>query len=125
MGTFLLLLLVASNVALLWLVVVLLRRTTDGGQSDAISQLASQNARLQQNLTTQLSSATADIAMRLEQTKGDLRQQFTDRLTDGFETVRRGGRADGFGAERTIRRTSAGAGGINIFAFRDNFAAED
>ncbi len=88
MGTFLLLLLVASNVALLWLVVVLLRRTTDVGQSDAISQLASQNASLQQNLTTQLSSATADIAMRLEQTKGDLRQQFTDRLTDGFEAVR-------------------------------------
>jgi DNA recombination protein RmuC len=88
MGTFLLLLLVASNVALLGLVVVLLRRTNDGGQSDAIAQLASQNASLQQNLTTHFSSATADIAMRLEQTKGDLRQQFTDRLTEGFATIR-------------------------------------
>ncbi|MGA2695514.1 MAG: DNA recombination protein RmuC [Terriglobales bacterium] len=88
MGTFLLLLLAASNVVLLGLVVVLLRRTNGGGQADAIAQLASQNASLQQNLTTHLSSATADIAMRLEQTKGDLRQQFTDRLTDGFEAVR-------------------------------------
>lgn len=88
MGTFLLLLLVASNLALLGLVVLLLRRSNGARQSDAISQLANQNANLQQNLTAQMSAATADMAMRLEQTKGDLRQQFTDRLTEGFETVR-------------------------------------
>jgi len=89
MGTPLLLLLVGGNVALLALVVVLLRRTAGvRSQAGALTQLVNQNSSLQQNLTAQLTSATTDMASRLEQTKGDLRQQFSDRLVEGFAGIR-------------------------------------
>ena len=43
---------------------------------------------MQEALTRQFAAATADMASRLEQTKGDLRQQVADRLGDGFSGVR-------------------------------------
>jgi len=43
---------------------------------------------LQKALTEQFSSAAADMASRLERTKGDLRQQASDRLGEGFTQVR-------------------------------------
>ncbi|PYV82066.1 MAG: hypothetical protein DMG93_13215 [Acidobacteria bacterium] len=43
---------------------------------------------LQKALTEQFSSAAADMASRLERTKGDLRQQVSDRLGEGFTQVR-------------------------------------
>src|SRR5438309_1324944 len=45
-------------------------------------------AELQQVLTQQFSAATADMASRLEQTKGDLRQEVSDRLNGGFGEIR-------------------------------------
>ena len=43
---------------------------------------------LQQALGQQFSSATAELASRLEQTKGDLRQAVSDRLNGGFGEIR-------------------------------------
>lgn len=57
-------------------------------QTDALTRLVSQNESLHETLTRQFASATADMAMRLEQTKGDLRQQVSDRLGDGFSGIR-------------------------------------
>jgi DNA recombination protein RmuC len=42
---------------------------------------------MQQALSGQLSAASADMAARLEQTKGDLRQQVSDRLGEGFLAI--------------------------------------
>ena len=79
-------LLLAVNAGLLsWLVVYL---RSGGAQADAIKGLANRSDRLQQALTQQFSAATADLASRLEQTKGDLRQQVSDRLSEGFTGIR-------------------------------------
>ncbi|MFB3813967.1 MAG: DNA recombination protein RmuC [Terriglobales bacterium] len=43
---------------------------------------------LDQALSQKFLSATADMASRLEQTKGDLRQQMSDRIADGFNEIR-------------------------------------
>jgi len=79
------LLLAASLVLLLWL---LLYQRSDHSQAAGIKELVEQSKGLQQALTQQFSTATADMASRLEQTKGDLRQQVADRLGDGFTTIR-------------------------------------
>jgi DNA recombination protein RmuC len=57
-------------------------------QAAGIKSLADRSEGLQQTLTQQFSAATADMATRLEQTKGDLRQQVSDRLADGFTEIR-------------------------------------
>ncbi len=89
MGTFLVLLLVACNALILALVAALLRRTkASAAQTDALVRLESQNEILKQTLTAQFASSTADMATRLEQTKGDLRQQVADRLGSGFDGIR-------------------------------------
>ena len=79
------LLLAVSLVLLLWLVVY---QRSGSPQATALKGLAEQSAGLQQALTQQFSSATADIASRLEQTKGDLRQAVSDRLNGGFGEIR-------------------------------------
>src|SRR5581483_2247086 len=66
--------------------ILLLRRAS--ANSDAASDLASRLASLEQSLSQKLNGATNDIACRLEQTKGDLRQQVTDRLDHGFTNIR-------------------------------------
>src|ERR1700678_4070490 len=43
---------------------------------------------MRQNLSAQFASATADTAMRLEQTKGAIGIQVADRLGDGFSAIR-------------------------------------
>ena len=43
---------------------------------------------LQLTLGQQFSSSVADLASRLEQVKGDLRQQVSDRLSEGFSGIR-------------------------------------
>ncbi len=79
-------LLIALNVVLLfWM---LLHQRSGGGEHNAFKRLASQSENLQQALTGQFAAATADLASRLEQTKGDLRQQVADRLADGFFSLR-------------------------------------
>jgi len=79
------LLLAVNVVLLLWLV---LYQRSGGSQSAGIKGLVDRSQALQQTLTQQFSAATADMATRLEQTKGDLRQQVSDRLADGFTEIR-------------------------------------
>jgi len=79
-------LVLAFNVILLfWL----LRNQRPGSlDKDGIERVIERSEGLQQALTQQFSSATADLAGRLEQTKGDLRQQVSDRLGEGFTGIR-------------------------------------
>ncbi|MFZ0285486.1 MAG: DNA recombination protein RmuC [Terriglobales bacterium] len=57
-------------------------------QHQALTRLTEQAEALQKTLSGQFSAATADMAARLEQTKGDLRQQVSDRLEGGFGLIR-------------------------------------
>ncbi len=79
------LLIVLNLVLLLW---ILVYQRSGGSQVAGIKRLVEQSEQLQKALTQQFSAATADMATRLEQTKGDLRQQVTDRLADGFSGLR-------------------------------------
>jgi DNA recombination protein RmuC len=79
------LLIVLNLVLLLW---VLLNQRSGGSQVAGIKRLVEQSEQLQKALTQHFSAATADMATRLEQTKGDLRQQVTDRLAEGFSGLR-------------------------------------
>src|SRR6185437_6804497 len=54
----------------------------------ALKGLAERSEGLQQSLSQQFSSSTAELASRLEQTKGDLRQEVSDRLNGGFREIR-------------------------------------
>jgi DNA recombination protein RmuC len=85
---FLLIALVVLSVITLALLLLLQSKFNDSSQLQAINKLAADSHTLQQNLLQQFAAATADMAQRLEQTKGDLRQQVTDRLGDGFSTIR-------------------------------------
>ena len=78
------LLLAVNLVLLLWLVVY---QRSGSSQTAALKGLAERSEGLQQALTQQFSSATADLASRLEQTKGDLRQEVSDRLNGGFRQI--------------------------------------
>ena len=79
------LIIVLNVVLLLW---VVLHQRSANSQDAGIKGLVDRTEGLQQALTQQLSSATADMATRLERTKGDLRQQVSDRLGEGFAQVR-------------------------------------
>ena len=76
------------NVVLLVLILRLQKKFNNSYQLDGLSQLTSNTEMLQRTLSSQFVSATADLAQRLEQTKGDLRQQVADRLLDGFSDIR-------------------------------------
>jgi hypothetical protein len=65
-----------------------LRRVSDAAQVDVKAEVASLLESLGTSLGQKFSSATADMASRLEQTKGDLRQQVTDRIQQGFSEIR-------------------------------------
>ncbi len=75
--TILLAVLLALNLAVLVVVLLLFRR-----DPAALSESAAGG------LEAKFATATADMAGRLEQVKGDLRQQVADRLADGFRDVR-------------------------------------
>ena len=79
------LLLAVNVVLLLWLVVY---QRSGSSQAAGIKSLVERSDGLQQTLTQQFSAATADMATRLEQTKGDLRQDVSDRLNGGFREIR-------------------------------------
>ena len=79
------LIIVLNLVLLLWLVV---HQWTRQSQVPGLKDLTQRTEGLQQALTQQFSAATADLASRLEQTKGDLRQQVADRLGEGFTGIR-------------------------------------
>ena len=88
MGTLLLVVLLVFNLVLLILVAGIFRRISSSSQAAEIMELAKQSAILRESLLQRFNVATADMAMRLESTKGDLRQEVTDRLTQGFTGIR-------------------------------------
>lgn len=75
------LLLALNLTVLLWL---LLYQRFRPSQAAGIERVIERSEGLQRALT----AATNDLASRLEQTKGDLRQQVSDRLGDGFNGIR-------------------------------------
>ncbi|HEY4053171.1 MAG TPA: DNA recombination protein RmuC [Terriglobales bacterium] len=79
------LIIVLLVVLLLW---VLMHQWSGRSQGAGIKGLADRTDGLQKALTQQFASATADIASRLERTRGDMRQQVADRLGEGFTQVR-------------------------------------
>jgi DNA recombination protein RmuC len=90
MGTLLLVAVFAGTLALLGVSLVLLRRSSVAAQVDVTTEVAGQIESLNTSLGQKFSAATADMASRLEQTKGDLRQQVTDRIQQGFSEIRVG-----------------------------------
>ena len=80
----------ALNLVLLVLILRLQKRFNSSSQVEALNKIGSNAEMLQRTLSSQFVSATADLAQRLEQTKGDLRQQVADRLRDGFSDIRTG-----------------------------------
>ena len=90
MGTLLLVAVLAGTLALLGVSLVLLRRSSTAAQVDVSTEVARQIESLNASLGQKFSAATADMASRLEQTKGDLRQQVADRIQQGFSEIRVG-----------------------------------
>ena len=82
------LLLILQLVLLMLVFLLFQRRFGNSSQLEALKELASQAETLHQTLSAQFASATADTAMRLEQTKGALGLQVADRLSDGFSAIR-------------------------------------
>jgi DNA recombination protein RmuC len=82
------LIVILQLVLLILVLLVFQRRFGSSAQLDALKQLASQAEALHQTLSAQFASATADTAMRLEQTKGSIGLQVADRLGDGFSAIR-------------------------------------
>jgi DNA recombination protein RmuC len=88
MGTLLLGTVVALNLILLVLLLVFIPRISHSSQTLELKALAKESFTLRESLSQKFSAATADMAMRLESTKGDLRQEVTDRLGEGFKEIR-------------------------------------
>src|ERR1700737_571554 len=88
METLLLVAVRVGTLVLLGFSAVLLRRVSAAAQVDVKMEVADQLERFNTTLGQKFSSATADMASRLEQTKGDLRQQVTDRIQQGFSEIR-------------------------------------
>ena len=88
METVLLVTVLVGTFVLLGLSAVLLRRVSAASQGDVKAEVAAALERLDTTLGQKISISTADMASRLEQTKGDLRQQVTDRIQQGFSEIR-------------------------------------
>ena len=88
METLLLVAVLVGILVLLGFSLVLLRRSAASAQVDVKTEVGGLVDSLNQSLTQKFSAATADMASRLEQTKGDLRQQVTDRIQQGFSEIR-------------------------------------
>ena len=88
METLLLVAVLAGTLVLLGFSLVLLRRVSAAAQVDVKTEVAGLLESLSSSLGQQFNSATVDMASRLEQTKGDLRQQVTDRIQQGFSEIR-------------------------------------
>ena len=88
METLLLIAVIAGILVQLGFSLVLWRRAKQASQVDVKAELAGALESLNTGLGQKISASTADMASRLEQTKGDLRQQVTDRLQQGFSEIR-------------------------------------
>jgi DNA recombination protein RmuC len=81
-------LLIVLTLVLLALVgLIFKQRFGNSGQMELLQRLTSNSEALESALSGQFAQATADMATRLEQTKGDLRQQVSDRLGEGFLAI--------------------------------------
>jgi DNA recombination protein RmuC len=78
----------AGTLVLLGFSLILLRRVSQSSQLDVKTEVAKHIESLNTTLGQKFSASTADMASRLEQTKGDLRQQVTDRIQQGFSEIR-------------------------------------
>lgn len=88
MDTLLLVTAVGLNAVLLITLIALLRRSsTTSVTPEKVAEVSAQISGLDVSISEQLRSATADMAGRLESTKGDLRQEVADRLTKGFREI--------------------------------------
>jgi DNA recombination protein RmuC len=88
METLLLVTVLVGTLVLLGFSAVLLRRVSAASQVDGKADVAAALENLNTTLGQKISVSTADTASRLEQTKGDLRQQVTDRIQQGFSEIR-------------------------------------
>src|SRR6266700_3882571 len=88
MGTLLLGSLLLLNLVLLALVAGIFRRLSRASQVAEITDLTRESVALRESLSQRFTAATADMAVRLEGTKGDLREGVTDRLAEGFKEIR-------------------------------------
>jgi DNA recombination protein RmuC len=88
METVLLVTVLVGTLVLLGVSVVLLRRVSAASQVDEKAEVAGAIESLNSTLGQKISISTADMASRLEQTKGDLRQQVADRIQQGFSEIR-------------------------------------
>src|SRR4030081_1274719 len=88
METLLLVTVLVGTLVLLGFSAVLLRRVSAAAQVNVKTEVADQLERFNTALGQKISVSTADMATRLEQTKGDLRQQVTDRIEQGFSEIR-------------------------------------
>jgi DNA recombination protein RmuC len=88
METALLVTVLVGTLVLLGVSVVLLRRVSAASQVDEKEEVAGAIESLNTALGQKISVSTADMASRLEQTKGDLRQQVADRIQQGFSEIR-------------------------------------
>jgi DNA recombination protein RmuC len=87
MGTLLLGILVGLNLVLLVVGAGIFWRLKNASQAAEIKGLSEAYTKVHESLSQKFTAATADMAMRLEQTKGDLRQEVTDRLGEGFQKI--------------------------------------
>jgi DNA recombination protein RmuC len=88
METLLLVTVLVGTLVLLGFSAVLLRRVSAASQVNGKAEVAGAIESLNAALGQKISVSTADVATRLEQTKGDLRQQVTDRIQQGFSEIR-------------------------------------
>src|SRR5438309_10048873 len=88
METLLLVTVLAGTLTLLGFSALLLRRISSSSQVDVKAEVAGQLERFNTALGRQISISTADMATRLEQTKGDLRQEVRDRIQQGSSEIR-------------------------------------
>lgn len=80
----LLILVLLLNLVLLGFVIAQRRSSSSDQWAEFVARLDA----TEQALAQKFAASTADMASRLEQTKGDLRQQLTDRLASGFGEIR-------------------------------------
>jgi DNA recombination protein RmuC len=84
----LLLVILVLNAAVLVLLVLLYQRQGQAADPEAaLARIGSDMLSLERGLSQSFAAATADIAKRLEQTKGDLRQEVSDRIAMGFKEI--------------------------------------
>ena len=88
METLLLVTILTGTLVLLGFSAMLLRRLSRVAQTDVRTEVAGALEKVDSAIGQKISASTADLATRLEATKGDLRQQVTDRIQQGFSEIR-------------------------------------